>query len=120
MEALSEWEKKGIAVLIIKDLDLVLSEPTRGAQVKISGVFVAKGDVFNFCPLTPVSGSIRVLLAEIGFGERSKALLQVREVANLFKFVQEGDDSMAVDKVKRRKFAISGPSPGKTSDALKS
>jgi hypothetical protein len=76
--------ENGIAILIIKNLDLVLSKPTRGAKVKISGVFVTKGDVFNFCPLTPVGGPIKVLLAEIGFGERSKALFQVREGADLF------------------------------------
>jgi hypothetical protein len=45
-----------IAILLIEDLNLVFAQTTGSAQVKIAGVFIPKGAVFNFGVLAPVGG----------------------------------------------------------------
>jgi hypothetical protein len=47
-----------IGIIIIEDLDLIFLKATRGTEVKIAGIFVSKGDIFNFCPLPPVGSPL--------------------------------------------------------------
>jgi hypothetical protein len=49
--------------------------------------------------LAPVGRLVIILLAEVGFGKRLKASLQLREDMVLLKAVEEGDNNSIVLKV---------------------
>jgi hypothetical protein len=97
---------------------LVFSKATRGAKVKIAGVFVSKSNIFDFSSLPPIGGTFIVFCAKVGFGQETETALKRQEKPSFLKPIQEGNDGSTVDKVERRKLTVSSPRPGRTADAL--
>jgi hypothetical protein len=56
-------------------------ESPQGAEVKIAGVLITQSAVFDFSPLSPVGGPLKILLAKVVFGKRAKAGLKGGKVA---------------------------------------
>jgi hypothetical protein len=65
--------ENGYPILVAQVLDLVLLQAARGAEVKISGVFIPKDTVFDFCPLAPAGGAVSIFLTEVRLGKVAKA-----------------------------------------------
>jgi hypothetical protein len=52
-----------ITIQVIKIFDLVFPKAAGGAQMEISGVFISKGAILDFCALSPVCCFVSDLLA---------------------------------------------------------
>jgi hypothetical protein len=78
-----------VPIIVIQNFDLVFPEMARGAKVKVAGVFISEGAVFNLCPLTPVGCSIIVFLTEVVLGQGAKLFFQGGEGADFFKPVKK-------------------------------
>jgi hypothetical protein len=54
--------KAGVAGVIFKNFNLIFPKaPPGSAEVEVSGVFITKDTVTDFCPLPPVGSTIGVL-----------------------------------------------------------
>jgi hypothetical protein len=67
--------------------------------VKIAGVFIPKGAVFNFGALAPVGGLGIVDFTKMIFNHAAKGKFKRGKVARFFEPVEEGDDRATIDKI---------------------
>jgi hypothetical protein len=72
-----------VAIVVIQIFDLIFLKAARRAKVEVAGVLIPEGAVFNFRPLPPVGGTFEVFLAEMGFCQGAKVLLEGGEGAVL-------------------------------------
>jgi hypothetical protein len=71
-------------------------QASRGAKVEVARVFVSQDAVFDLSSLPPVGCTLEILLAEVGFCEGAKVVLQLGEVAVFLKSIKKRDDRTTV------------------------
>jgi hypothetical protein len=107
-----------ISIIIIEDFNLVLPKATQSAKMEILRVFITKGNVFYFCPLSPIDGALVVFLTQLGFCQEPKTAFEKGEMPSFLKLIQKGNDGTTVDKVERGKLALPSPRSGRRANAL--
>jgi hypothetical protein len=73
--SLSRVRKDRVTVVRIQGFDLIFAQAARGAKMEVPGVLIAKGAMFDFGALSPISGFVIVFLAKVQLGQRAKARL---------------------------------------------
>jgi hypothetical protein len=87
--------------------------------MEMARVLISESNIFDLSSLPPVSSPFIIFMAKVLFSQEAKAIFQGREVAELFKPIKKGDNSAAVDKIKRRQFPIACPRSSRRADTLK-
>jgi hypothetical protein len=105
-----------VPIVSLKIFNLIFLEAPRCAKVEVAGVFIPEGAIFNFRPLPPVGGTFEVFLAEMGFCQGTKVLLEGGEGAVFLQPVKKGDDGTTVEQVDGWQPSFPGPGAGSSPD----
>jgi hypothetical protein len=88
-----------VAIIRVQILDLVFSQAARGTELEVAGILIAKRAVLNFCPLSPIRGTVSGAFAKMDFGKRSELGFKRRKSSSFFETVNEKNNRTTVEKI---------------------